>query len=183
MVAAAALAMGYNATAEDIAKRKAEDLMASLVQVIPSSVHDNELLADRRHVVDRVVYRAKAGPIVTAAAYEVTVNGYAGPIRILMGVTAKGEILGVRVLSHSETPGLGDKIEVAKNDWVRSFERLSLVNTSTEQWAVKKDGGRFDQFSGATITPRAVVKAVKAGLDFFDTYRFAIVRDGGEVKE
>jgi len=88
-----------------------------------------------------------------------------------MGIKANGEILGVRVLSHAETPGLGDKIEAEKDDWIYSFDGLSLKRFSTEKWQVKKDGGAFDQFSGATITPRAVVKAVKQGLDLFSKYK------------
>jgi electron transport complex protein RnfG len=88
----------------------------------------------------------------------------------MMGIDSSGTILGVRVLSHSETPGLGDRIEAKKDDWIFSFNKLSLNNTPDAMWAVKKDGGRFDQFSGATITPRAVVKAVKSGLDLFHAH-------------
>ncbi len=89
-------------------------------------------------------------------------DGYSGPIHFLVGVTLSGEIIGVRIISHSETPGLGDKIEMAKSSWVLSFAKRSLENTPL--WAVKKDGGDFDQFSGATITPRSVVKGVHKAL-------------------
>jgi electron transport complex protein RnfG len=85
----------------------------------------------------------------------------------MLGVDAEGKVLGVRVLAHKETPGLGDKIEVKKGDWILRFAGLSLGNPLPEKWKVKKDGGQFDQFAGATITPRGVVKAVREGLDFF----------------
>ena len=94
---------------------------------------------------------------------------------VLMGVAADGRLLGVRIVKHAETPGLGDKIEIAKAKWVLDFDGKSLGDPPTEKWAVKKDGGVFDQFAGATITPRAVVKAVKRGLDFFATHCEAIL--------
>jgi electron transport complex protein RnfG len=93
--------------------------------------------------------------------------GYGGKIMTIMALNPEGKVLGVRILSHSETPGLGDKIEIEKDDWVLSFNGRSLGAPSSAQWGVKKDGGHFDQFSGATITPRAVVKAVKSGLELF----------------
>ncbi|HOV05508.1 MAG TPA: RnfABCDGE type electron transport complex subunit G, partial [Kaistiaceae bacterium] len=105
-----------------------------------------------------------------------------GAIRILMGVASDGGLLGVRVLQHAETPGLGDKIEAAKDDWILGFFGLSFGNPPKEKWAVRKDGGQFDQFSGATITPRAVVGAVRTGLEFFEANRERLTkaRQGGE---
>jgi electron transport complex protein RnfG len=174
-MAAVLLVMSNMITKEDIQTRQREDLMASLEQVIPPSVHDNDLLADTKTVSmaggQRTVYRAMRDKVVTALAYQVTGYGYAGAIQILMSVNAKGEILGVRVLAHAETPGLGDQIETAKSDWIFGFNGLSLDNTPDKDWAVKKDGGRFDQFSGATITPRGVVKAIKEGLEFFRAHK------------
>jgi electron transport complex protein RnfG len=85
----------------------------------------------------------------------------------MMGIAADGKLLGVRVLAHKETPGLGDKIEVKKGDWILRFDGLSLGNPPAERWKVKKDGGQFDQFAGATITPRGVLVAIRSGLDFF----------------
>ena len=84
-----------------------------------------------------------------------------GNIRLLVGITPKGEVLGVRVIEHHETPGLGDKIELRISDWILSFTNQVIVPESLKDWAVKKDGGKFDQFSGATITPRAIVNQVK----------------------
>ncbi|MBF0256499.1 MAG: RnfABCDGE type electron transport complex subunit G, partial [Gammaproteobacteria bacterium] len=87
----------------------------------------------------------------------------------------EGRVLGVRVLAHAETPGLGDKIEVARDDWILDFNGLSLGNPPIERWQVKKDGGQFDAFSGATITPRAVVAAIREGLSFFQRHQTALV--------
>jgi electron transport complex protein RnfG len=97
-----------------------------------------------------------------------------------MGVSRDGQLLGVRVLSHRETPGLGDKIEAAKATWIHAFEGKSLASPPPDKWAVKKDGGAFDQFSGATITPRAVVRAVKDGLELFARERPRLL---GEMEE
>ncbi|HET8791735.1 MAG TPA: RnfABCDGE type electron transport complex subunit G, partial [Modicisalibacter sp.] len=96
---------------------------------------------------------------------------YSGDISLLVGIDANGELTGVRVLSHRETPGLGDKIEVRKSDWITQFAGLSLGNPPIEQWAVKKDGGVFDAFTGATITPRAVIGAIKRSLEYFASHR------------
>lgn len=177
-LASAVLVLGDLETRDTIALRTAEDLKASLSQVVPDAVHDNDLLSDvislppERDGAKAVqVYRAHLDNHISAVAYEVSSNGYAGPVTCIMGVAANGEILGVRVLAHAETPGLGDKIEIAKDDWITSFNGHSLSNTTSQQWHVKKDGGDFDQFTGATITPRAVVKAVHEGLALFDVHR------------
>lgn len=174
-LAATMLVMGHLSTHETIDQRVAEDLQQSLSQVIPDSIHDNSLL-DNKIVIKHedqtiVAYQGVKDQHATAVAYSVIGYGYAGEIKIIMGINADGEILGVRVLSHAETPGLGDKIEEAKSDWIYSFDGLSLTKLSENQWKVKKDGGVFDQFSGATITPRGVVAAVKQGLDIFNQHR------------
>jgi Na+-translocating ferredoxin:NAD+ oxidoreductase subunit G len=98
----------------------------------------------------------------------------------MMGVDGDGKLLGVRVIKHSETPGLGDKIEPAKGEWIHSFEGKFLGGPPAEKFAVKKDGGVFDQFAGATITPRAVVKSVKGGLLFFAKEKGRLLDDGGK---
>jgi len=169
--AALVLASGNLYTRQAIRDRQREDLIRSLSMVIPDRLHDNDLLEDIVTVRDRNgrsfrVYLARRGSEVTAVAFERVEHGY-GRIHLVMGVAANGEVLGVRVLDHEETPGLGDKIEIAKSDWIRSFDGKSLDNLSEKQWHVKKDGGVFDQFSGATITPRAVVRAVHDGLLLF----------------
>lgn len=170
-VAALLLAVGDVKTRPEIELRLAEDLKAILSQVVPEELHDNDLTQDTL-VVDGptgaplTVYRAVRGGQVIAIALPVTGQGYAGDINLVMGVNAAGEVMGVRVLSHAETPGLGDKIEAQKSDWILGFAGLSFEGLTPDLWKVKKDGGAFDQFSGATITPRAVVRAVKQGLDF-----------------
>jgi electron transport complex protein RnfG len=176
MVAAAFLVAGSIATRDDIAQRRAEDLLASLGQVIPAEIHNNDLLKSPLALEDGsgnpiTIYRALDGLDVTGVAFKVTGQGYAGAIDLILGVNARGEILGTRVLAHAETPGLGDKIEASRDDWILGFTGRSLGDPSPERWAVKQDGGDFDQFTGATITPRAVVRAVKDGLEFFRTHR------------
>jgi electron transport complex protein RnfG len=176
LIAAALLVMGDIATRETIAQRKAEDLTASLAEVLPPGIHDNDLLADPITLSDpagapRIVYRALQGRAVTGVAYRVSGVGYAGPIDILLGLDATGAILGARVLAHAETPGLGDKMELSKGDWILAFDGASLGHPPAERWAVKKDGGDFDQFTGATITPRGIVAALLGGLQFFADHR------------
>jgi electron transport complex protein RnfG len=176
MAAAAFLVIGNIATRDAIEQRRAEDLLASLGHVIPAGIHNNDLLENPIDLEDSAgkpirAYRALDGLDVTGVAFQVTGQGYAGDISLILGVNARGEILGTRVLAHAETPGLGDKIEASRDDWILGFNGLSLEDPAPDRWAVKKDGGSFDQFTGATITPRAVVKAVKEGLQFFQAHR------------
>ncbi len=172
LLAAGLLGGGNLSTREEIKRRLEEDLRISIAQVVPEDLHDNNLIQSSFVMngpggLPTVIYQGMRNGKITAVAYSVISYGYSGKIDTIMAVDPEGKILGVRVLSHTETPGLGDKIEASKSDWVLGFSGLSLDAPPAEQWAVKKDGGHFDQFSGATITPRAVVKAVKSGLDFF----------------
>lgn len=166
------LALTDKVTADDIAARAMEDKINSLSQVLPAELYDNNPITDAitfpgQHGKDKTVYQAKKDGKVTALAYEIRGSGYAGEIKLMMGIGADGKVLGVRVLAHKETPGLGDWIDVKKGKWILRFDGLSLGNPPAEKWKVKKDGGIFDQFAGATITPRGVVAAIKGGLDFF----------------
>jgi len=168
----AVLAVTNRITSADIAQRAMEDRQTSLGQVIPASIHDNNPVTDTVTLTDdegqpMTVYRALSKGQVTGVAYEIRGSGYAGPIKLMLGVAADGQVLGVRVLAHKETPGLGDKIEVKKGDWIQRFTGLTLGDPPVEKWKVKKDGGEFDQFTGATITPRGVVGAIRDGLAFF----------------
>ena len=170
------LAVTNSVTANDITARALEDKLNSLSQVIPDSIHDNNLVKDSitmKNDRDKeiTVYRATKDGKITGLAYEIYGSGYAGEIKLMMGVDAQGKILGVRVLAHKETPGLGDKIETKKTDWILHFTDLSLGNPPLDKWKVKKDGGQFDQFAGATITPRGVVRAIKEGLEFYDAHK------------
>lgn len=182
LFASAALVDAHRRTAGPIAAAEERDLQASLAQVLPAGYADNNLLADLARIDDgctrRTVHRARKGGKVAAAVFRHGARGYAGEITILMAVDARGTLLGVRVVKHAETPGLGDKIEPAKSDWMLRFAGRSLDDPRPSGWAVKKDGGVFDQFAGATITPRAVVKAVKAGLEFFAAHRAEILDQG-----
>ena len=159
-------------TDDDISARALEDKQASLSQVLPDSIHDNNPVTDtmtmtNAHGKSLTIYRARMGGKLTGFAYEIHGVGYAGEMKLMMGIDADGKVLGVRVLAHKETPGLGDKMEVKKTDWILKFNGLSLGNPPAERWKVKKDGGQFDQFAGATITPRGVLKAIRGGLDYF----------------
>lgn len=184
LVASVLLGFGDLVTSGPIESRQAEDMLATLEQVLPPELHDNDLLQDVRGVSDTgesglgevPVYLARKGGEVTAVAFKLSATGgYSGPIALVMGLRADGTVLGVRVVAHAETPGLGDKIETAKSDWILAFTGRSLDNTAPERWKVKKDGGDFDQFAGATITPRAVVRGVQKGLQFFQRHRDELV--------
>lgn len=179
-LATSLLVMGNISTKKNIEQRIAEDLQASLSQVIPASIHDNKLINNRiiiqHNHKDVIVYQAiktlkNKSQETTAVAFSVIGNGYAGDIHLIMGVNKNAQLLGVRVLSHAETPGLGDRIEAKKDNWIFSFNGLSFSKLNQDKWKVKKDGGVFDQFSGATITPRAVVAAIKQGLIMFNQHQ------------
>lgn len=166
------LAVTNDVTLDDIGARALEDKQNSLSQVLPDELHDNNPVTDTLTLTNPegkeiTVYRARKGDAVTGVAYEIFGTGYAGEIRLMMGIATDGKLLGVRVLAHKETPGLGDKIEAKKGPWIERFTGLSLGNPPLERWKVKKDGGDFDQFAGATITPRGVVAAVRKGQEFF----------------
>lgn len=176
LIGSAILAFAHLKTHDEIELRKKEDLLASLSQVIPATHHDNDLTQNTLKIIypgidvrkdEILIYQALKDGKVTAVAFEVSDNGYASPIILVMGIDRAGVLLGVRTVSHSETPGLGDAIEIEKSDWITAFVGRSLSNTSEKNWAVKKDGGEFDQFTGATITPRTVVNAVHKGMLFF----------------
>lgn len=178
LLASAALAWASNATGDAIAAAEAKDLRDSLAEVLPPGLADNDFLKDTLEIESDgqkvTIYRARHAGTVKAALFKVAGRGYAGDIQILMAVDTDGRTLGVRVLKHSETPGLGDKIDAKKSPWVKDFDGKSLGEPAAEKWAVKKDGGVFDQFAGATITPRAVVKAVKGGMEFFAAHKAEI---------
>lgn len=156
-----------------LTKDKIDAVMAAqqrelLLQVIPQYYFNNNLLEsavipqDKNLEGIQKIYFAKKDGNVSAYAYETTApDGYSGNIRLLVGLDPKGEVLGVRVIEHHETPGLGDKIERRISHWILGFTNQQINEHNLSEWAVKKDGGKFDQFSGATITPRAVVNQTK----------------------
>lgn len=165
------LLLTHNLTAQPIADRQREDLTKLLNQVLPRDAYDNQPLEQKFQKIingqEYRFYRARYQGQVSAIIIFTETSGYSGTISMLVAIKADGELSGVRVLSHTETPGLGDKIEEKKDDWILGFSGLSLINPTPSGWAVKKDGGQFDAFTGATITPRAVVKGVYETLKLF----------------
>lgn len=146
----------------------AEQQRQLLLEVVPQTHFDNNLLASCKVVKIpeapflNKIYIAKKGSNLTAYAIQATApDGYSGNIVLLMGIQPDGTVLGVRTLAHKETPGLGDKIETRISDWIYSFTNRKFSLENEDEWRVKKDGGQFDQFTGATITPRAVVNNVR----------------------
>ncbi|MBT8060957.1 MAG: electron transport complex subunit RsxG [Gammaproteobacteria bacterium] len=170
-------------TRERIAQQERRVLLEQLGQIVPDRF-DNEPLDDRFTFRAEpwfpkgqqvTAYRARlAGEPVAVVLRFLAVNGYNGNISLLAGINYDGSLRGVRVVSHRETPGLGDGIEAEKSDWVRSFDGKSLGRPPLERWAVRRDGGDFDQFTGATITPRAVVEAVRRALEYHAVNREAL---------
>jgi len=184
LVTSGALALASKVTGPEIEAAAARDLQQSLSQVLTSE-HDNDLIKDSVRMTgpggnEITVYKARHLGRVEAVVFQVTGTGYGGPIVCVMGVGRDGKVQGVRVIKHTETPGLGDKIELAKDGWIHAFEGRFLGDPPPEKFAVKKDGGVFDQFAGATITPRGVVKAVKGGLEFFGREKAALLDEADE---
>jgi electron transport complex protein RnfG len=177
-IGTALLAIIFSITRAPIEASEAEAKLALFNQIMPQENFDNDIL---KHVVpiapnpllgNRVTSQANiaklnnqvAGVILEAIARD----GYSGDIKLLIAYRADGTVSGVRVLAHKETPGLGDYIDIAHDDWIKVFDNESLAKTPAQQWQVKKDGGKFDYMAGATITPRAVVKAVLKATQYFE---------------
>ncbi|MCG9653051.1 electron transport complex subunit RsxG [Vibrio vulnificus] len=178
------VAMTQYLTKDQITLQEQKQLSSVLNQVIPQSAHDNLLYESCTLVSDSALGSDKAMPAyiatrngqATAIAIEsVAPDGYNGAIKIITGIDANGTVLGTRVLSHQETPGLGDKIDLRVTDWITSFTGKQLNDDNYNSWKVRKDGGEFDQFTGATITPRAVVKAVRNTVEFVNSHREQIL--------
>jgi Na+-translocating ferredoxin:NAD+ oxidoreductase subunit G len=170
------VAATHKATAERIENNVRLALLGQLSALVPTESIDNDIVNDTVTVRDpehlggketQVYLGRRQGRPVAAIFTSVVPDGYSGPINLLVAVRADGTLGGVRVVSHKETPGLGDKMELEKSDWVLSFDGKSLGNPGIDRWKVKRDGGDWDQFTGATITPRSIVKAVKNTLIFF----------------
>ena len=167
-------------TEDRIIEQQRKQLAGVLEQIIPKDLHDNELTEDCILVTNKEylgsdealpVYIAKMNQQPVAIAIEaIAPDGYNGDIKLILGIGNNDELLGVRTLTHQETPGLGDKIELRKSDWVLNFSGM-FFDSNAKPLAVKKDGGEIDQFTGATITPRAYVKAINNALNFVSTNR------------
>jgi electron transport complex protein RnfG len=175
VVGVALVAVTHAATAERIATNDRMTMLKKLEAIVPAGSIGNDPIADRIEVQSQDllgsastnVYRVrKDGTAVAVVLNPVVPDGYAGPIKLLVAVMKDGSLGGVRVIAHHETPGLGDKIEEQRSDWILAFTGKSLGNPTESQWKVKRDGGVYDQFTGATISPRSIVKAVANTLRY-----------------
>ncbi|MDH5386973.1 MAG: electron transport complex subunit RsxG [Gammaproteobacteria bacterium] len=179
VIGAALVGIIYDNTYETIKYNEQQALLKQLNNIVPASDYDNDLLSDTLELAadhnlgtseTSTAYRArKQGKNVAVVFSAIAPNGYNGSIHLLVGVYNDGNLAGVRVVKHRETPGLGDAIEARRSDWILDFTDKSLAKLNDKQWKVKRDGGEFDQFTGATITPRAVVKAVHSALLYYKT--------------
>ncbi len=179
LVTALILATTDSLTKDRIADSERKAAQRALLEIIPIDRHDNDLLMDVQPIPEKfwpalglkkggnIHIARNSGQPVAAIIPTVTPDGYSGNIGMIIGVNFDGTIAGVRVIEHKETPGLGDKVDLKKSDWILSFNGASLVNPQASGWDVKKNGGNFDQFTGATITPRAVIYQIAQVLEYF----------------
>jgi len=193
LVTTALLAFTAQFTHERIIKAEREAQQKALFEIVPRTRHNNDLLSNTIKVPESAweglglksggdIYVARhADETIAVIIPAVAPDGYSGDIRMIVGINADGSIAGVRVIDHHETPGLGDKVELKKNQWILGFDGKSLSAPNSSHWRVKKDGGDFDQFAGATITPRAVVNQVRRVLEFEDAHRDELFTKNSEV--
>ncbi len=172
------VAVTENLARDPIIENERRMLLRNLNALLPAEKLDNDIVTDTLRIQASsllgtkdasLVYRARyQGKPVAAIFNSIAPNGYSGKIHLLVGVYYDGSIAGVRAVKHNETPGLGDAIEIQKSDWILDFNAKSLGNPPADQWLVKRDKGVYDQFTGATITPRAIVQAVKNTLLYYE---------------
>jgi electron transport complex protein RnfG len=171
----------YDNTIDKINENKRLALLKAFHVLISPEIHDNDIFNDIIQIQNKsllgskkpvTVYRArKENKPVAVIISSIAPDGYNGNIELLVAINYDGDLAGVRVVGHKETPGLGDAIEESRSDWITKFAQKSLTNPDKKGWAVKRDGGEFDQFTGATITPRAIVKAVYNTLRYYEEHR------------
>nr|WP_256261113.1 electron transport complex subunit RsxG [Shewanella sp. NIFS-20-20] len=183
LVCTAIVSLVDYATKDEIALQQQRQLLSVLGQIIPADLHDNDLSQSCTFLTDPALGSSQPLPAyiatlqgqpVAIAMETIAPDGYSGAIKIIVAVDASGKVLGVRTLQHQETPGLGDKIDHSKSDWVNSFIGKRVQGNEDPAWRVKKDGGEFDQFTGATITPRAYVGALRRTIAYFDANKHQI---------
>ncbi|GAA5140198.1 electron transport complex subunit RsxG [Thalassotalea piscium] len=178
-------------TKDRIKSQEENKLINTLTHIINENSYNNDIyhtciiINDTRLSPDpEKVYLAKNNNQPVAAAITTTApDGYNGKIKLIVAINVNGTVTGVRTLKHQETPGLGDKIEIRKNQWINTFKNKKVLNDKDPRWAVRKDGGVFDQFTGATITPRAVVKAVHKTVLYFKSQRHQLFQEVGNCQE
>ena len=181
IVGAGMLSGAYTLTRPTIELSEQAEKFALVSQTLPAGSFDNDLIREAQVLPANAqlglkrqaqAYIARKHGMANAVVLEaIAPDGYAGEIRLLIGIQADGRIAGVRVTAHKETPGLGDYIDIARNAWINQFAGKSLTNPADAAWKVRKDGGSFDYLAGATITPRAVIKAVNKALHYFESHK------------
>jgi len=179
-ICTALVALTYSLTAERIVANEQAWLERSLQPALSglfydSGVTESKIVIPPPHDLPgseaAIIYRVYAEGAPVAALFVVSArDGYAGPIRILVGIDTMGVVTGVHVLEHRETPGLGDRVDSTKSDWVKQFNGHSLLDPEPTGWAIKGDGGQYDQLTGASVTPRAIIKAIKETLLYFEAH-------------
>lgn len=192
VVGTAMLAFTHDRTEPTITRGQLAEKRRLLSQVLPARLYDNDLLASQQSVppddllgtrqTSSLWLARRDGAFSGVVLEAVAPDGYSGDIALLIGIDANGTVTGVRVTAHRETPGLGDYIDRAKSEWIEQFSGKSLTAPEAKHWKVVKDGGKFDARAGATITPRAVVKAVKSALDYFALHRAAYAAPAKEAQ-
>jgi electron transport complex protein RnfG len=181
LIGTALLALTYQLTHEPIARSEEQEKLKLVTQIAPSETYDNDIIKDSAQLPGddllgnadtSIAYlgRLKDQPSI-AVLQVIAPDGYSGKISLIISIRNDGKVGGVRVISHKETPGLGDYIEIARSKWITVFDGKSLDDPKDADWKVKKDGGSFDYMAGATITPRAVIKAVHKALQYFAQHR------------
>lgn len=180
-ICTALVAATYLLTRTRVAANERAHLEQSLEPALAGLIYDSNVTESRQVLPaphglpgnePAIVYRVYAKGQPVAALFAVTArDGYSGPIRVLIGIAVDGTISGVRILHQTETPGLGARIDQSKSDWVYQFDGKSLGNPVSAGWAIRRDGGQFDQLTGASVTPRAVVNAIRETLDWFQAHR------------
>ncbi|OFZ67329.1 MAG: electron transporter RnfG [Betaproteobacteria bacterium RBG_16_56_24] len=184
LIGTALLALTYSLTHDTIAQSEENEKLKLIKQIVPETAYDNDIMKDTAQLeaddllgndAGATAYRGRLnGQPSIAVIPAVAPDGYGGRINLIIAIHHDGRIGGVRVISHKETPGLGDYIEISRNNWITVFNDASLENRKDSGWKVKKDGGAFDYMAGATVTPRAMVKAVHKALQYYSQQREAL---------
>lgn len=187
LITSAVLMLTHELTKDTIERQRLQARLKSLQRLLPEQLVDNDVIADAvtifepdalGHRKPKQLYIGRKNGAFSAVAVPVTArNGYSGDIELMVGIKVNGEITDVAIINHKETPGLGDLIERGKSDWLQQFPGRSLDNPVAKNWKVKKDGGRFDQITAATITPRAVVGAIKKALLYEQTLDLTMLKE------